>query len=86
MCMSLPACQELNLASGMPAPTPSPDSLGLTSPATPGASGATPPVLGFLLQAERPQAEDGGATSGPSFPFRNMSGGQDFNPSDLELW
>lgn len=54
MCLSLPACQDLYLASGMPAPaaTPPPDSTGPELSTAPGPSQT--PVLGFPVQSVVP--------------------------------
>ena len=54
MCLLLPACQDLYLASGMPAPapTPPPDSIGPELSTAPGASQT--PVRGFPVHAVVP--------------------------------
>ena len=54
MCLLLPACQDLYLASGMPAPapTPPPDSIGPELSTAPGASQTL--VLGFPVHAVVP--------------------------------
>lgn len=63
MCLSLPACQELYLVSGMPTPTHSLYSPGLTSPLIQGTSEATRQSLDFYSR-QQPQRSMKGREQG----------------------